>query len=152
MIQRCYNPKNVRGYPFYGAKGVIVCDEWKNPDLFIQWAEKNGYKDGLSIDRIDSSGNYCPHNCQWVTIEANREKHRDSIMLRYKNDTHPLKTWCDKLGLPTQTVRRYYHYNGKASTEYGLSAVIELGEKRFFNKNKEELRLTVTMGKEFNKH
>lgn len=71
--QRCYNPK-ATGFEIYGGKGVKMCDEWlaeyKN---FRVWSIRHGYKPnvGLSIDRIDSNGDYCPENCRWVSIGEN---------------------------------------------------------------------------------
>jgi len=66
MRQRCCNPKNAK-YPIYGGEGVKVCDEWKtSPSTFIEWALLNGYSQGLTIDRINSNGDYCPTNCRIV--------------------------------------------------------------------------------------
>lgn len=79
--QRCSNPK-ASGYEWYGGKGVSVCDEWKNDFLsFKTWAEENGYREGLTIDRIDASKNYEPTNCRWITQEENtrRASHRSNI-------------------------------------------------------------------------
>lgn len=75
--QRCYNPKNPR-YEHYGGKGVVMCDEWLNGGFsaFEEWALSNGYKAGanLSVDRINSCGNYCPENCEWVTVSENTRR------------------------------------------------------------------------------
>lgn len=83
MKQRCYN-QNSKKYSTYGAKGIKICDEWINNFInFRDWSIKNGYfkqskeikfKDKLSIDRIDSTKDYCPENCQWITVGQNSSK------------------------------------------------------------------------------
>lgn len=73
MIRRC-DDTNSDSYPWYGAKGIKVCDEWYDITKFIEWAETSGWKEGLTIDRIDSKGNYEPSNCQWITLEENIQK------------------------------------------------------------------------------
>ena len=76
MKQRCYNP-NVKNYRWYGAKGVSICAEWKsNSFAFVTWAESSGYREGLTIDRIDNTKGYSPENCQWLTRVENLEKDR----------------------------------------------------------------------------
>ena len=70
MKRRCYNP-NCDPYKYYGGKGVKVCDEWLEYEGFKSWALANGYSDNLTIDRIDSNGDYEPENCQWVTMSEN---------------------------------------------------------------------------------
>lgn len=71
MKYRCYNT-TCRAYKNYGGRGIIVCDEWKNDfNNFYNWAMANGYKDDLTIDRIDNDGNYEPNNCRWITKSEN---------------------------------------------------------------------------------
>jgi hypothetical protein len=74
MRCRCNCPTNAK-YPRYGGRGIRICDEWSSDfQSFSDWAYANGYEDGLSIDRIDNSGNYEPDNCQWITIAENSSK------------------------------------------------------------------------------
>lgn len=70
MKNRCYNA-NEPGYKWYGAKGVIVCEDWHDYAKFKSWALANGYTDELSIDRIDPNGDYEPSNCRWITRSEN---------------------------------------------------------------------------------
>lgn len=74
MKQRCYNP-NIRAYKTYGARGIKVCDEWLHDyPRFAEWASNNGWKQGLTIDRIDPDGNYCPENCRFITRSENSKR------------------------------------------------------------------------------
>ena len=71
MIQRCYN-KNNKDYKWYGGKGIVICDEWRNnPKSFEEWAMDSGYDDTLTIDRIDEDKNYYPDNCRWILGSQN---------------------------------------------------------------------------------
>ena len=71
MRTRCYNKKNNR-YDCYGGRGISVCEEWRDdPTLFLKWADENGYRKGLYMDRIDNDGNYEPDNCRFVDAKTN---------------------------------------------------------------------------------
>lgn len=74
MRSRCYNPNNTH-FDWYGGRGIKICDEWRhNFKNFVEWAMKNGYQDGLTIDRIDPDGDYCPDNCRWISRSENSKK------------------------------------------------------------------------------
>ena len=78
MMARCYNTESA-DYFFYGGRGIKVCDEWKDhPEVFCAWADANGYKKNLTIDRIDPDGNYCPDNCRWITNTEQQRNRRDN--------------------------------------------------------------------------
>ena len=70
MLWRC-NPKNKRHHIWYSDKGIKVCDEWKKYTNFREWALSNGFKEDLTIDRIDEAIDYCPSNCRWLTLAEN---------------------------------------------------------------------------------
>jgi hypothetical protein len=71
MLSRCFN-SNHKNYDTYGGAGITVCDEWKKPASFFEWALANGYQEGLQIDRFPNRhGNYEPSNCRWVTCTEN---------------------------------------------------------------------------------
>ena len=74
--ERCLN-KNGRDYHYYGERGIIICNEWKGNFInFYNWAIDNGYKEELTIDRINNDGNYEPSNCRWSTykVQANNKR------------------------------------------------------------------------------
>jgi len=70
MQNRCTNPDHEQ-YKNYGGRGIRVCDEWDQFDPFRAWALSCGYGIGLTIDRRDNDGDYCPTNCRWVSREEN---------------------------------------------------------------------------------
>lgn len=99
MKRRCDSP-NVAHYENYGGRGICVCDAWvKDYMAFKNWADENGYQPGLSIDRIDNDGNYCPENCRWVTSVAQANNRRSNVMITYNGETHNLKQWADLIGI-----------------------------------------------------
>ena len=74
MIDRCYN-ENAKDYRWYGAKGIKICQQWlDDPSTFEEWALHSGYTDSLTIDRIESNKDYCPENCQWISLQDNTRK------------------------------------------------------------------------------
>lgn len=74
--RRCYD-EHCDHYYTYGARGITVCDEWKNDyPAFKRWALDNGFSFSStgkeqSIDRIDPNRGYSPDNCRWITLSEN---------------------------------------------------------------------------------
>ncbi len=101
---RCYN-KHSKKYDVYGWRGIAVCDEWRNDFMnFYDWAINNGYKDGLTIDRIDVDGNYEPSNCRWATQKQQQRNRRNNRKVTINGETHCLTEWCEILGINNKTV------------------------------------------------
>ncbi|AUR81785.1 hypothetical protein NVP1214O_39 [Vibrio phage 1.214.O._10N.222.54.F11] len=69
MKSRCLNKKNAR-YEQYGGRGITICDEWLDFSGFMDWALSNGYKENLTIDRVDVDGNYEPENCRFTDVNT----------------------------------------------------------------------------------
>lgn len=111
MKDRCYNPDNL-SYKNYGARGIRVCDEWKENFLaFEKWALENGYKDGLSIDRIDVNGNYEPDNCRWLTHEEQLNNKRTTLWVIHNGERKSLMEAYkeEKPSITYQTAKTRYH-------------------------------------------
>lgn len=105
MNHRCYTKSDCNYYK-YGARGITVCDEWRNDfKAFYDWSKSHGYKEGLSIDRIDNNGNYEPSNCRWVTRLVQANNTRRNQMITYLGKTQSLPDWCRELNLNYKTTR-----------------------------------------------
>jgi hypothetical protein len=82
IIRRCFDNKT-RHFKNYGGRGISICENWlKDRNEFFKWAIENGYRQGLTLDRIDNNGNYSPNNCQFITRKKNNAKRR--ITAHYK--------------------------------------------------------------------
>ena len=120
MMVRCYNPKH-REYDNYGGRGIEVCNEWRNKkDGFINfynWAMDNGYRKGLTLDRIDVNGNYSPENCRWADAEIQHSNKRTNRYVSLVLDftpigkekiiyTYTITQWSRITGIPVRSLLR----------------------------------------------
>ena len=100
MISRC----TLEGHKHYYEKGIVVCDEWKNDfTSFCDWAMSNGYNDTLTIDRIDSNGNYEPNNCRWATYKEQAQNTSKNHFITHNGQTKCIAEWCRELNIKTST-------------------------------------------------
>lgn len=104
MLGRCYNHNN-HDYKNYGARGITVCEEWRNSfEKFYDWAIQNGYADNLTIDRENNNGNYEPSNCRWVSIKVQSRNTRKNCFYTYKGETKTLSEWAEITGIRRDTI------------------------------------------------
>lgn len=75
MRKRCTNAATP-GFENYGGRGISVCAAWSDFGTFSEWAKNSGYRDDLSIERLDVNGNYEPSNCIWADAQAQSENRR----------------------------------------------------------------------------
>lgn len=84
----------------YFDKNIKVCDEWKNSfQLFKKFAIDNGYKKGLTIDRIDSNKNYEPNNVRFVSAKINANNKSNTFMVVFNGENQSLQLLIDNLNL-----------------------------------------------------
>ena len=108
MKHRCYNPKT-KGYKNYGARGITICQEWLDDyNNFRDWALSNGYKEDLTIDRIDVNGNYSPENCRWATWQEQSRNTTKTVHITVNGITKCKSDWAVEMKLskspPTERV------------------------------------------------
>ena len=116
MVRRCTSKKS-SDFKNYGARGISVCSEWLNDfTTFYHWAINNGYSDTLTLDRIDTNGNYEPSNCRWVNMKTQQNNRRNNVMITYMNETKSLTEWSNILGINYSTLRNRL-YRDKWSIE-----------------------------------
>ena len=95
---RCLNSKS-SSYKYYGERGITICDEWKNDFIeFRDWALDNGYKEDLSIERINVNGNYEPNNCCWIPLKNQCKNTRWNKYYTLNGETHSTVEWSILLG------------------------------------------------------
>lgn len=105
MKQRCFN-QNHDAYYNYGARGITVCDEWKNNFVaFYTWSLNNGYAKGLSIDRIDNNGDYTPANCRWISMDEQRNNTRRSVIITAFSESHCAAEWARITGISETAIK-----------------------------------------------
>jgi hypothetical protein len=101
MIQRCTN-KNNSGFVNYGARGIVVCDDWRNFENF--YADMGDPPRDMSIDRIDNDKGYSKDNCRWATVKQQAQNKRTTFFVEIDGETKSLTKWCSDLDLNYWTV------------------------------------------------
>lgn len=96
-----------------------MCPEWESDYCAFQtWALENGYREDLTIDRIDNNGNYEPSNCRFVSRNEQANNRRTNIYLTYNGTTDTMANWCKKLNLP------YYYVQYRVNKGKNLEDIL----------------------------
>ena len=104
MIRRCYSPKS-NSYKDYGAKGITVCDEWRNDKKkFFEWSMENGYAENLTLDRIDCTKGYSPENCRWVGWLQQQNNRSNNRHIEIDGEIRTVSEWSRISGVKPDTI------------------------------------------------
>lgn len=104
MRGRCNSP-GTKDYKRYGARGIRVCAEWDSYGKFRKWALANGFRKGLTLDRIDSDGNYEPGNCRWIPKGLQQDNTRRVTRLTLNGVTRPITEWARLTGMAAHQIK-----------------------------------------------
>lgn len=103
MKERCYNPRSKRYYD-YGGRGIKVCDPWRHSfEAFL--ADMRPKPEGMTLDRIDTNGNYEPSNCRWATALQQGQNTRRNHLITIGGTTLILTEWARRMGLKQESIR-----------------------------------------------
>lgn len=136
---RCYNPNN-HEYKRYGAKGVIICDEWKNDfKKFYDWCMANGWKQGLQVDKDILSNKlglkipiYSPQTCSIITGKENSNNTKWNKNIEYNGVTRTLAQWGEVSGIPANTILCRLRYGWDVKSALTISTT-KTGNKKCFH-------------------
>lgn len=107
---RCYN-ENASNYKYYGAKGITMCDEWKDSfESFRNWAIASGYNENArpqecTLDRIDNNSGYSPNNCRWANHQEQCNNQSSNKIIAFNGESHSMSEWADVIGMEYTTLR-----------------------------------------------
>lgn len=110
MIQRCTNPNNPN-YPRYGARGIAVCERWRDAGSFIE-DNIGAWAPGLTLDRIDNDGPYSPENCRWTDYRTQNRNTRQTHLITYQGKTMCVTDWATHLGMNKSTLANRLNRHG----------------------------------------
>lgn len=107
MIQRCTN-SNDKNYKNYGKRGIKVCERWLKFENFYE--DMGEPEEGMSLDRTDNDGNYCPENCKWSTRKEQQRNQRTNKYLTINGETKILAEWAEISGTKYNTIQSRLRY------------------------------------------
>lgn len=133
MIQRCHNPNNTM-FDTYGARGIYVCDEWRNKEngreTFVKWALSHGYANDLEIDRKNEgkyhelqNGPYAPWNCRWVDEITQANNKRNNLRIVINGEEHTLAEWVRMSGVDYHSTKYMYKHDPERAKQRILNGI-----------------------------
>lgn len=110
MMQRCYNA-NSQSYPWYGAKGITVCERWHDFSNFLSdVGERPSPKH--SLDKINNRESYSPDNCRWATRSQQDRNKTTSRFITAFGKTATISEWSEVTGISRSTISHRIFVSG----------------------------------------
>lgn len=134
MRRRCYSPKS-GDYYLYGARGVQVCDRWR--ESFANFMLDMGPRptSGHTIERKDGAGHYCPENCRWATRAEQCQNTRTCRWITHNGITLNISQWANRLGIPSGVLRSRLHRGWSESSALTEPVLSDLASKQAAMRN-----------------
>jgi hypothetical protein len=107
MMSRCYD-ENADSFSNYGARGITVCDEWRNgPDEFVRWCHAHGkIPANRTLERKDNNGPYAPWNCCFATSYSQARNKRNNVRIEHNGESLCFVDFVKKYGVVSMTVAK----------------------------------------------
>lgn len=147
MKTRCYN-SNCKDFPDYGGRGIKVCADWHVFENFLR--DMGHPPDNLSLDRIDSDGDYESSNCRWATATQQSRNRRGVRRIAFEGVTLPIPEWAERFGLKLPTL--HFRLNNGWTIKQALTSPVRgsnwsKGQRKPKEAARRELRKAVRDGK-----
>lgn len=97
MKERCFN-ENSTSYPYYGGRGITVCDRWM---LFENFLADMGDRPSKahSLERKKTNGNYEPDNCKWATYKEQNNNARFNHIITIHGEAMTLSQASERFNI-----------------------------------------------------
>lgn len=142
MHARC-RAKSSPSYRYYGGSGISVCKEWGDFKNFFEWARCSGYVEGLSIDRIDSKGNYEPSNCHWVTLKEQQSNKSNNRLIEYRGKIYTLAQLSRAVGIKREAIAE--RLNRGWSVEDAVNKPLATNERWKYPKERKRINMGISI-------
>lgn len=129
MNNRCRHEKQ------YAGRGIKVCEEWSSYEKFARWARENGFRNDLTIDRIDVNGDYCPENCRWIPLGEQARNRTTTKWVEFQGRKMSLAEAAEIAGLPYKQV--HFRLKHGWSVEKALNTPLKKGRSELHTKCEE---------------